>query len=235
MEINPVLIICILIIAASTYLGYRKGLLLTVYSAGAMLIAIALAYFLMPYGTKLLRSTPVYDAVYESINEKVKSFISENEDENKGEQADAIDEMELPGYTKDVLMTNNNSKTYEKMEASGFKDYVDNSVTIMIMNALSILIIFLVIFTIIKLIGMALKVLTRVPVLHGADKAGGTALGFARGMLIIWMVCIFVAMFPTTEWGRYVFNAIEKSSILTFIYNNNFLMAAVQDIGRIIL
>ena len=154
MEINYVLIASIAIVALSTYIGFRKGLLLTVYSAGAMLIAIALAYILMPYGTKLLKQTGIYDVVYEKVNDAVNDVMGSGDTDNKGEQAEAIDSMEVPGYTKDVLHDNNNSKVYDMMESTGFRDYVDNSVTIMIMNAISALIIFLVIFIIIRIIGM---------------------------------------------------------------------------------
>ncbi|MBQ9827646.1 MAG: CvpA family protein [Lachnospiraceae bacterium] len=234
MEINYVLIASIAIVALSTYIGFRKGLLLTVYSAGAMLIAIALAYILMPYGTKLLKQTGIYDVVYEKVNDAVNDVMGSGDTDNKGEQAEAIDSMEVPGYTKDVLHDNNNSKVYDMMESTGFRDYVDNSVTIMIMNAISALIIFLVIFIIIRIIGMFLKFLRDVPIIHGVDRTGGMLLGFLRGMLILWIACVVIAMIPTTPAGKYIFDQIEKSSVLTWIYDNNFLMAAVRDLGRII-
>ena len=234
MEINYVLIACIAIVLLSTYLGYRKGLLLTVYSAGAMLIAIALAYFLMPYGTQLLKKTPVYDTVYKRVNDAVNDVMGNGDTDNKGEQADAIDGMKLPGYTKDVLHTNNNTTVYGKMESTGFRDYVDDSVTILIMNAISAIIIFLVIFIIIRIIGMFLKFLRDVPIIHGVDRAGGLAFGFLRGMLILWVACVVVAMIPSTDAGRYIFDQIDKSSVLTWVYDHNFLMAAVSDLGRII-
>lgn len=56
------------------------------------------------------------------------------------------------------------------------------------------------------------------------DKTAGLILGGLQGILIIWIGCIVLMLFSGTVLGKEIYEYINNSVILTFIYEHNILM-----------
>ena len=231
---NIVLIVAVVIIIASALAGLGRGLIKSILSTFALIVAIVLALQIMPYGTKLLKTTQLYTTINESIQSAFEDKL-EVATEGVGQQMDAIDQMEdVPDFIKDLLKTNNNADMYEALGISEFSEYVSNYITCLILNAISLVVSFLVIYIILWIIGCMLDMLSRIPVVHGLNKAGGFVFGLLNGVVYLWIAFIIVTIFSTTSWGQYIFEQINDSVILSFIYNNNYLLVLLANMGKVL-
>ena len=79
-----------------------------------------------------------------------------------------------------------------------------------------------------------LDMLSRIPVVHGLNKAGGFVFGLLNGVVYLWIAFIIVTIFSTTSWGQYIFAQINDSVILSFIYNNNYLLVLLANMGKVL-
>ncbi len=82
---------------------------------------------------------------------------------------EAIEQMDLPDF-KDMLKSNNNMEMYEALGINEFSGYISNYITCLILNGISVIIIFLILFITIRIIGCMLDLFSRIPVLNGLNK-----------------------------------------------------------------
>lgn len=231
---NIVLIVAVIILIVSALAGFGRGLVKSVFSTFALIVAIVLAVQVMPYGTKLLRTTPLYTSINDSIQASLEDQFQVAA-QGAGEQMEAIDQMDnLPDFLKDILKSNNNAEVYEALGIDQFSEYISNYITCLILNAISLIVCFLVIYIILRIIGCMLDMLSRIPVINGLNKIGGFIFGLFNGAIYLWLACIIVTIFSTTQWGQYIFQQINDSVILSFIYNNNYLLELMANMGKVL-
>lgn len=231
---NIVLIVAVIILIASALAGFGRGLVKSVFSTFALIVAIVLAVQVMPYGTKLLRTTPLYTSINDSIQASLEDQFQVAA-QGAGEQMEAIDQMDnLPDFLKDILKSNNNAEVYEALGIDQFSEYISNYITCLILNAISLIVCFLVIYIVLRIIGCMLDMLSRIPVINGLNKIGGFIFGLFNGAIYLWLACIIVTIFSTTQWGQYIFQQINDSVILSFIYNNNYLLELMANMGKVL-
>lgn len=232
--INIVLIVAVLIVLASAFIGFGRGLIKSVFSTFALIVAIVLALQIMPYGTKFLKTTPLYT----NINDSIQSAFDDKlqvATEGVGQQMEAIDQMDgMPEFIRDLLKTNNNADMYEALGISGFSEYVSNYITCLILNAISLVVSFLVLYIILRIVGCMLDMMSRIPVVNGLNKIGGFIFGLLNGVVYLWIACIIITIFSATSWGQYIFAQINDSVILSFIYNNNYLLELLANMGKVL-
>ncbi len=63
--------------------------------------------------------------------------------------------------------------------------------------------------------------MTRLPILRGVNRMCGGALGFVKGICIVWLFFLVVAICSNTEIGSQLLSMIKESPILTFLYESN--------------
>ncbi len=230
---NTVAIVALAILVILGLIGMGKGLIKTVFATFSLIVAIVLAVQVMPYGTKFLKETPVYTTIHEriahSLDDKMQIPV-----EGVTNQMDAIDQMKLPEFMKDLLKTNNNSEMYEALGISKFVDYISNYITCLVLNGISLLVAFIVIYIVIRIIGLCMDMLSKVPVVHGLNRIGGLCLGLINGVGVLWLACIVITVGSGTAWGQYMFQQIEESTFLSFIYNNNYLLVLLANMGNVL-
>ena len=116
------------------------------------------------------------------------------------------------------------------MEVDNFSDYITSFVTDKILDALIFVVLFIVVSALVWLSVFLLDILAKLPVIKFFNKGGGAALGFVEGVIVIWVACIIITMFSTTEWGQTLFKEINNNPILDMIYSNNFLQKIIDKI-----
>ena len=97
----------------------------------------------------------------------------------------------------------------------------------MIINALAYLISFVVVWTAIRAILLALDVVTLLPVLHGINKLAGGVLGLVIGVILVWIAFLLVTILCNGDLGRQFFALISGNPFLLFLYNQNVIMKIV--------
>ncbi len=230
---NIVAIIALAILVVFGLIGLGKGLVKTVFATFSLIVAIVLAVQVMPYGTKFLKETRLYTTINERIADSVNDKIQISVDGVSG-QMDAIEDMKLPAFMKDLLKTNNNSEMYEALGISKFSEYISNYITCLVLNGISLLAAFVVIYILIRIIGLCMDMLSKVPIVNGLNRIGGLCLGLINGVGVLWLACIVITVGSGTSWGQYMFDQINESIFLSFIYNNNYLLVLLANMGNVL-
>ena len=195
-----------------------------------IVFSLFIAMQIYPMVSKQLQKTFIYNELNEHVSEAL--FKDTESDLNRvTDQIDTINGLPLPDSIKKYLVENNNSQIYDALGIYDFEAYVSGYLTCLIINAISFVGVFLLMIVLLKIIEGCLDLVSKLPVLNGINKIGGILIGVIKGFLILWVVCIVVTIFSGTGWGKYIFDSINRSWLLGLIYNNNYLLLFIANIG----
>ena len=219
------------------WVGYRQGLFRTLLLTIAMVLAIGLSSYACPYVSNALQK-------YTAIDDKIEAYIIgqwsldiTKQDTTKTEQMQIIDELPFPERIKTAIISNNDNDAngiYGGLQVGNFQEYLAKYLTCMMMNALSFLVIQVVITVGLVVLLCVTKVLTEIPILHGIDKAGGICLGAAVALIVIWTGFLFISILGNTQAGIWAFSKINESPVLDLLFSHNLLLDVATNISRMI-
>ncbi len=210
------------LIVFACIMGFRKGFVKEIVSVFFMLISFLLVWAINPYVNTFVKEyTPVYDAVQSNCQDLVSEQIGNKTALDKEEQKQAVENLELPGILKTALVKNNTVDTYRYLAVSTFTEYISDSLAVMAVNGISFLISFVLSAAVIKLLGIILNVLTKLPVLHGINKIAGAAVGGIKCIIFIWIAFLVLTLLCNTELGQQGMALIQQDTFLDFLYNQN--------------
>lgn len=255
---NWLLISVVVFLGVFLIRGYSNGLIKTVFSVFAVLIALILAVTISPYVSKALQGN---ERVFGFVEAKVAASAtllkgkaegipgtSETEGtpgildtEGAGllgtemlgtEQTNMINQLSLPKSLKNELIKNNNPEVYKLFKVDNFQSYITNYIACIILNAISFAMVFLIGLIGIRILANTLDGVSKLPIINEMNKIGGGLIGFIYGLLILWVLCIVLTALSSTGIGVAVFGYINSSRLLTLIYDNNVLLSAVTNIAK---
>jgi len=237
--VNWLLIIVLIILIGSALLGYRKGLIKTVFSMFSTIIALILTLIISPTVNDIMRNNENF---YNMVLDKVNVALSMNEEniedeiqlgDIKEDQLSLIDDLPLPEVIKDSLKKNNTQEIYKALAVNNFKSYISNYFTSIIINALAFIITFVIIIVCLWIISILLDIISRLPVLNRINKTSGLLIGLLQGLFNVWLLFIMLTTFGGAEFGQKIFLMIEESKLLSFIYNNNLILPFVTSATKL--
>lgn len=203
--------------------GHYKGFMRMALSMTALLLTLIIVRMATPYVSELLRENTFVHKTIERGLMKATGVeqTPELEAQLPADQRSLIEHLKLPEQMQQALIENNNSEIYELLGVNAFADYIGAYITKVVLNLISAVLLFIVVFIGIRLIIRWLDVLARLPILSGINQIAGALLGGIEGLLIIWVLCLVVTACATTEWGRVTLEQIEQNAWLLFLYKNN--------------
>ena len=206
--------------------GLRRGFIRKVVSAVSLIVTLVLVTYLTPHVTTFIQD---HTSLHENLQQKCSEiFLNEEYNEDvKTDQVLMIENMELPENIKEMLLENNNTESYDILKVSGFHDYVGAYLANLIINALAYLLSFVIVWTAIRALLLAMDVVTKLPILHGINKLLGGALGTVYGVVLIWIAFLLVTILCNGDLGRQFFALISENPFLLFLYNQNVIMKIV--------
>ena len=213
-------ILAVLII--STVMGYKKGLLKTLLGMASLLVSLILVYLFTGTVTNLLEEhTPIREKVYESVYEKL-----EEKAEAARKEKDAAEESILEAIFPESLL-----KLFEKDEKTE-KDTKNlsaaaNTLTDLIVKGCGLLLTFILAFIAVTLAMWLLGIIDKIPGLKEANKTAGGLLGFLRGAIFVWLLCLLITCLGHTDFGADLVQQIEDNKICAFIYNGVLTLTAM--------
>lgn len=231
---NWLTILVLVILIGFAFKGRRDGFIKTVFSIVSVILALILTCVLTPYiGNMLQENKPLFESIYKMVSETIdlennsnlKSVIDEKE---------AIDKLPLPRSLKNALIENNNTEIYEGMLVNNFEGYVYHYLTALILNAISFVIVFLIVIIILFILERTLDLFSKLPVINGLNKAAGFLVGILQGFLLIWFLCIVLTIFSGTSFAKEIYQCIDKSILLNHIYNNNLLLKVITNMAKVL-
>ena len=206
--------------------GLRRGFIKKSVSAVSLIITLVLVTYLTPQITTFIQD---YTSLHESLKEKCSGIFLNNEynQDVKTDQVMMIENMDLPENIKEMLLENNNKEAYDVLEVSRFHEYVGAYLANMIINALAYLLSFVIIWTLLRAILLALDVVAKLPLLRGINQLAGGLLGLVIGIVLVWIAFLLVTILCNGELGRAFFRLISENPFLLFLYSQNVILKIV--------
>ena len=98
----------------------------------------------------------------------------------------------------------------------------------MVLRVIAFLVTFVLLSVLVMGAATALGIAAKLPVINGFNKTAGMMLGFAEGLLLVWIFFFVVTVFVSSEWGVKVLLMISENEILSWIYQHNLLFLFLQ-------
>lgn len=222
------------ILVAAVVLGcavtaFRKGFVLAALGFLPIFAALAGARFFSPFTSRFLRGTPLFGSLAKSISDSMAldKLISESAMRT---QTEIIEGMHLPGFLRDALLENNNPVIYRLLDVEELQDYIAGFLANICINALSVILAFLLIFLGVRFLLNALNLISRLPVLNFFNRFCGLVVGAAKGISVVWIACTALTFFQCSAKFAGLFAALEASHLAKAAYENNILLYLILTI-----
>lgn len=201
-------------------IGKRKGLLKTLFSFAVVFVAIFLAKLLSPYVTSGLTIMGADKAVEKRIATAVEDVILAEQEENVNFDT-AVEKLKLPETVSRKLKEKGN----EIVESTGkeLSEKITKELTEIVMKLIGYVILAILVIVALVLISLALKLLTKLPLVGPVDSFGGLLAGVFAGVLIVVVVSVAV----------YAYGISHAGSFISKIQRGSFIVALVDNIGII--
>jgi len=207
----------VLIIALTTFLGYKKGLIKVAFSIVSFILAIIIAFILFkPVSTLVINTTNIDDNLKQTIYEKLESK------ELTVENAEALEEQDVPQAVVDDIVG------YIKEAGSQAQDdvalVVSEQLTTTIINIGVALILFILARIILFFVRALADLIAKLPILNQLNKTGGTIYGVLKGLIIIYIILTVITLIMPVINNQTITDAINASYIGKFMYDNNIII-----------
>ena len=211
MSINYIDLLVLILMILSTYLGYKKGFLKTITGVLSIVLSLIFAVTLYPHMESFIKSTPVYETVYENVGEHI---APPDVDSNKISDYGA-GTLNLPrNFLKQIQKGANETK--EDIATSISESVADSAVKIV-----SMLAVFLVARLLIFMVVFVAGLIKKLPLIGWSDRMLGVLFGFIRGFLIVYLLLAVITVSAHFKSDNFAAKAVKQSEFAKIMYNNN--------------
>lgn len=180
--------------------------------------------YLMQTGIQL-KDTASDLAILEELKEKAYGY-----DPDLSDQVNIIKNLDLPEGLKKELVKNNKYGVKTEIVADNFYDYVAKYIVGRVMRMIAFVASSLLVGVILAVIIIALRIVSKLPVIGGINKVGGALMGGVIGLIIVWIMFAVFINFPGQEICLKAAKQIEGSKILSYLQERNIFMNIINGI-----
>ena len=116
------------------------------------------------------------------------------------------------------------------LQQSGAYDTISAQLTNAIMTGLSFFIVFFLLGIVAYIVRHIIRKIERVPVIGTVNRIAGFAVGFIKGMVIVWLLLAMTSLFAASEIGQTMTAYINDSMMLKYLYENNPVIKLIENI-----
>ena len=193
-------LIIIAIVALSTFLAYKKGLVNLAIGLCAFVISIAITVILyQPISNLVINVTSIDEMIEDTIYEKANEIMKKNE--NEDDLTNSMIEM-----TKNEMLP----ETARNLAVN----IVTGGVIIVLFVGMKIALRFISAFA---------NAVAKLPIIDQINKMGGLVYGLLRGILIVYVILLIINIPTQINPNNVVNENIHKSYLGKSMYENNIL------------
>ena len=218
-------VIIIGVLVLFMYIGYRRGLIRTVFSLVSFALSILLSIYLYPIVAEWLRATPVFTAL--------KGYIMRTmglEEVVQGHTVELIATLPLPDLVRRSLEHHNTPNMFELLNVHSIEEYIAGFFAGMAVNIIAMILVFIIVRIILGVLSGMLDVVGRLPVIRTFNRGGGLLLGLIQGVVIVWIGLAIMNLFFLDPTNTELVRLLDQSLLAGFIYENNPIMAILTNI-----
>lgn len=227
---NWVLILVLLTLIFSLIEGYRKGFLRIIYSLVSWIIVLVFVSWGTPYINQyLLENTSVYERVAAHCEEVVRQSANEQADVGMDKKKSELTDlgMNVPNSVIEGILQNTSGMADEFLEESGIYDQIAAGLANFVVEGISFVIALVLAWILVHIISQILGIVSHIPILKGVNRFLGIFAGGVHGMLLVWIAFYIIALCSTREVGKVLISYIYENQFLTFLYENNLVLAMI--------
>lgn len=215
-------IILIAVIGLAVFLGWKRGLVLSVFLLGSTILAIFLASILSPVVSMGLDKMGVAKAMTPGFSSIVEESLTEEYEKSKEIDIEtATEKLPLPSFLSEEISTKVDDTAEESI--SKISNKIGSQAAGVVCSIIAFVIVFIIVMIAMQIIKAALKIVVKLPFLNRVDKIGGIIVGFIEGVLFVLVFLLFVSALSPVGFMQSAVRAIENSTITRFLYESNFV------------
>ncbi len=223
---NELLLVVGAIFVLCAVIGATKGFVKIVAALLTTLVIMVAVVIATPHVGNILKEfTPIENMVTEACEDLLNA--EEIEATTREAQIKLIERSDFPEIFKELLLENNNSEVYAALGVEEFGNYVVAYMSNVFCNVAAFLVTYILATIVVRVLMYILGILGDLPVIGGVNRLAGAALGLVTGLLIVWVLFIFITLFYEWPLSEMFLKNIEENQILQMLYDSNILMRMV--------
>jgi len=213
-------VVIIIIIAVSAFVGYKKGLLYSLINSLAFIAIIVLSFIFRPFVVGILNKTSLPLHFSDAILGKITSsgLTSGSEISSK---------LELPAIVSDYC-SKNVSGWSEGTITGDVAVNISQALSSFLINALAIIILFILLSICFVVIRILLKGFRDLPVVGKIDGIGGLFFGAVSGLIFCLIIFMVLCLSSSNEFISPIVQNLNESLFAKYFYYNNFIAELVS-------
>ena len=231
---NWICIVIGLIFLICLIVGWAHGLFKVLLSVAGLIASMMLAMYIAPNVSGYLEEHTAIDDKIATYISKELQFSNVAEETSRGVQVEVINDLPISDTLKANILNNNNAEMYSALDVTGVYDYIAKSLAVVILNATVFFVLLIVARIFFGTLAKAAKGLAKLPILRSIDKIGGGVLGALQGVIIIWILFLFLSITSTSSISQEIIMAINSFPLFKLLYDNNLILDIVGDLTRVL-
>lgn len=130
----------------------------------------------------------------------------------------------LPEAMSMEMFTGTDNEIYRMLFLSGFGELAEEYVYGFASRVLAWLVTYAIVRILLRTLLMSLELMTKVPGLSLINRLLGLTFGFLQQLLTLWIIFLVIAIFSHTSWGESLYQIIQNSVCMGYLYENNLLL-----------
>ena len=220
----------IAVLVVSAVYGYRRGLVYTAFRLASYFIALLLAVNLYPHVSRFLRESFVYDVIRERIGRSnnfgaaIRQYTLVPGLDDAVRDNNIINALPIPQHLREMLHNNNTPDMFEILRVGTIEDYITGFFANIVINVLSMLLVFLLVLLILRIAGSLLRIVEWLPVIGTVNRFGGLVAGALIGVIVAWLGLSIATMFLSAGGSEVLYGLLQGSSIVGWLFTNEWLL-----------
>lgn len=220
-------IILVVVFVLFCFLGYKRGLMLSIFAAGSTIISLVVSILIYPAVSAVLEKTPLYDAVNARVTESLSGVGAGLANSTNSTINEYINSMSLPDVIKENLLEQFSNTSSEYAVVDIVKS-LSTVVTDLIIDIISIILLFIIVSVIMFFVKRLLVGVAKFPVIKHFDKAGGLVFGFVEAFVLVTVVAAIFSYISTTFDSAAFIESLNNSVLGNYFYNNNVILNIIS-------
>lgn len=227
-DINILDALLMLFIVVQMYLGWRKGLILSMANIFGIIVAFFLSrkYF-VAFGELLNKNIQWVEDFERGVVIKLNEAFQSNQELLLDlENGTLLNKIDLPEGLNIGL-----NQMLQQSQLSVENDMTNQLAEIIVrvvMNFVSFVLLFVLILLAIKLLALIINSFFQLPLLKGINQFGGLLLGIVISHVFIYLFMTVVLLLAPMNLDFGLLESIESSKVGLFYYNNNILFVLIN-------
>lgn len=218
---NEIDAVVIVIIAFHCFFGFRKGLIMATFNLVGIVGGIIVSnMYYQEFVQWLMKNTNWFESLQVGIRDNLLGAIPSSAPTTNS-LMEAIKEVPIPEGMKLNFINSEivqNTLTSNPDKISGvFVDWIAT----MLLNLVSMVLIFLAVIITVKIVGLIIDQIVKIPVLKEINQFGGLVFGLIKGALYVMVLILLVPPVSTLIPSLELMQRLNDSTVAIYFYNYN--------------